>query len=102
MKTLGTHNYYVYILTNKAKTVVYTGVTNDLKNRLYWHQNPEAIEKSFTSKYKCFYLIYFEHFDNIDIAIAREKQIKGWTREKKDNLITEFNPNWRFLNEDVE
>ena len=102
MKTLGTHNYYVYILTNKAKTVVYKGVTNDLKNRLYWHQNPEAIEKSFTSKYRCFYLIYFEHFDNIDIAIAREKQIKGWTREKKDNLITEFNPSWRFLNEDVE
>ncbi|MDR6158351.1 MULTISPECIES: GIY-YIG nuclease family protein [Chryseobacterium] len=45
MKTLGTHNYYVYILTNKYKTVLYTGVTNDLKKRLYWHQNPEAIDK---------------------------------------------------------
>ncbi|WP_317126479.1 GIY-YIG nuclease family protein [Chryseobacterium sp. G0162] len=59
---------------------MYTGVTNDLKNRLYWHQHPEAIDKSFTSKYKCFYLIYFEHFDVIKTAIAREKQIKGWTR----------------------
>lgn len=77
MKTLGTHNYYVYILTNKIKTVLYTGVTNDLKNRLYWHQHPEAIDKSFTSKYKCLYLIYFEHFDNIETAIAREKTNKG-------------------------
>lgn len=102
MKTLGTHNYYVYILTNKTKTVLYTGVTNDLKNRLYWHKNPEAIDKSFTSKYKCFYLIYFEHFDDIETAIAREKQIKGWTRQKKENLIKGFNPDWKFLNEEIE
>lgn len=102
MKTLGTHNYYVYILTNKTKTVLYTGVTNDLKNRLYWHQHPEAIDKSFTSKYKSFYLIYFEHFDDIETAIAREKQIKGWAREKKETLITEFNSDWKFLNEEVE
>ncbi|WP_317126513.1 GIY-YIG nuclease family protein [Chryseobacterium nakagawai] len=73
-----------------------------MKNRLYWHQHPEAIDKSFTSKYKCFYLIYFEHFDVIETAIAREKQIKGWTREKKENLITEFNSDWKFLNEEVE
>ncbi|VEH21926.1 Predicted endonuclease containing a URI domain [Chryseobacterium nakagawai] len=77
-------------------------MSNDLKNRLYWHQHPEAIDKSFTSKYKCFYLIYFEHFDVIETAIAREKQIKGWTREKKENLITEFNSDWKFLNEEVE
>ncbi|RKT01506.1 GIY-YIG nuclease family protein [Chryseobacterium defluvii] len=102
MKTLATHNYYVYILTNKTKTVLYTGVTNNLKNRLYWHQNPESSEKTFTSKYKCFYLLYFEHFDDIDTAIIREKQIKGWTRSKKDNLINEFNPSWKFLNEEIE
>ena len=102
MKTLGPHNYYVYILTNKIKTVLYTGVTNDLKNRLYWHKNPEAIEKSFTSRYKCFYLIYFEHFGDIDTAINREKQIKGWTRQKKENLINGFNPDWKFLNEEIE
>lgn len=102
MKTLGTHNYYAYILTNKIKTVLYTGVTNNLKNRVYWHQHPEAIGKSFTSKYKCFYLIYFEHFDDIETAIAREKQIKGWTRKKKETLITEFNSDWKFLNEEIE
>lgn len=73
-----------------------------MKNRLYWHQHPEAIDKSFTSKYKCFYLIYFEHFDDIETAIAREKQIKGWTRKKKETLITEFNSDWKFLNEEIE
>ncbi|BAP32813.1 GIY-YIG_SF superfamily protein [Chryseobacterium sp. StRB126] len=102
MKTLGTHNYYVYIMTNKIKTVLYTGVTNDLKSRLYWHQHPEAIDRSFTSKFKYFYLIYFEHFDDIETAIRREKQIKGWTREKKETLITEFNSDWKFLNEEIE
>ncbi len=101
MKTLGTHNYYVYILTNKIKTVLYTGVTNDLEKRLYWHRNPEAIDKSFTFRYKCFYLVYFEHFNNIDVAINREKQIKGWVRSKKDNLINEFNPAWKFLNDEI-
>ncbi|MCI3937015.1 GIY-YIG nuclease family protein [Chryseobacterium aahli] len=101
MKTLGTHNYYVYILTNKIKTVLYTGVTNDLKIRLYWHQNSEAIDKHFTTKYKCFYLIYFEQFSDIETAIKREKQIKGWTRIKKNNLIKEFNPTWKFLNDEI-
>lgn len=101
MKTLGTHNYYVYILTNKIKTVLYTGITNDLKSRLYWHQNPEAVDKSFTTKYKCFYLVYFEQFADVETAIKREKQIKGWTRIKKENLIKEFNPTWKFLNDDV-
>lgn len=101
MKTLGTHNYYVYILTNKIKTVLYTGVTNDLKNRLYGHQNPEVIDKNFTTKYKCFYLVYFEQFIDVETAIKREKQIKGWTRIKKENLIGEFNPNWSFLNDEI-
>ena len=101
MKTLGTHNYYVYILTNKIKTVLYTGVTNDLSTRLYWHQNPEAISKHFTTKYKCFYLIYFENFQDIESAIKREKQIKGWTRKKKEILISGFNSSWRFLNDEI-
>ncbi|WP_417431303.1 GIY-YIG nuclease family protein [Halpernia sp.] len=101
MKTFATHNYYVYILTNKIKTVLYTGVTNDLKNRLYWHKNPEAISRHFTTKYKCYFLIFFEHYQDIDIAINREKQIKGWTRKKKDELISNFNSSWRFLNDEV-
>jgi putative endonuclease len=101
-KTLGTHNYYVYILTNKKKTVLYTGFTNELKNRLYYHQNPEAHSKAFTTKYRCYYLIYFEHYQDAEIGIDREKEIKGWTRAKKDALISEFNPEWRFLNDEIE
>lgn len=101
MKTIGTHNYYVYILTNKNKTVLYTGVTNDLKNRLYYHCNPEPFSLAFTAKYKCFYLIYYEHFSDINQAISREKQIKGWSRVKKELLINAFNPDWKFLNDEI-
>jgi putative endonuclease len=100
-KTLGTHNYYVYILTNKVKTVLYTGVTNSLQERLYYHRNPEAHSKAFTTRYKCYYLIYWELYTDINIAIAREKEIKGWTRQKKDDLIKTLNPDLRFLNDDI-
>ncbi|HET8887237.1 MAG TPA: GIY-YIG nuclease family protein [Salinimicrobium sp.] len=101
MKTLGTHNYYVYILTNKTKTVLYIGVTNNLAERLYYHCNPEAFSKAFTAKYKCFHLIYFEHYGDIETAISREKQMKGWSRNKKETLVNTTNPNWRFLNEEI-
>ena len=100
-KTAGTHNYYVYILTNKTKTVLYTGVTNNLVERLHFHQNPEGTSKSFTARYKCFYLIYFEHYLDINTAIGREKEIKGWSRAKKDNLINSFNPGRKFLNDEI-
>ena len=83
MKTLGSHNYYVYILTNKNKTVLYTGVTNNLKERLHYHKNPLPFSKAFTSRYKCFYLIYYEHYFESTLAIEREKQIKGMSRLKK-------------------
>ena len=101
MKTKGSHNYFVYILTNKNKTVLYTGVTNNLKERLYFHRNPLPFSKAFTTKYKCFYLIYYEHFFQIEDAIAREKQIKGISRAKKENLIASFNPTWSFLNDTI-
>ena len=102
MKTLGTHNYYVYILTNKGKTVLYTGVTNNLKDRLRSHREDANInKKAFTSKYKCFYLVYYEHFSDIEYAIAREKQVKGWLRIKKEKLVTDFNPELKFLNNDI-
>ena len=94
------NQYYVYILTNFDKTVLYTGVTNDLKRRLYEHQT-ELNKKSFTSKYKCFYLLYFDNFVSIEQAINREKQIKGWTRVKKEKLISGFNKYWTFLNNEV-
>ena len=100
-KTLGTHNYYVYIVTNKNKSVLYVGVTNDLKSRLYYHANPETLSNHFSHKYKCMYLVYYEHFQDIEIAIQREKQIKRWRRGKKEVLIHVFNPNWDFLNKKI-
>ncbi|MBU6205975.1 MAG: GIY-YIG nuclease family protein [Bacteroidetes bacterium] len=93
------HNYYVYILTNKNKTVLYTGVTNNLRTRLYQHQHPNIHSKSFTARYNCFYLIYYNRFDYINDAIAYEKQIKGWTRSKKIALINSQNPQWEFMND---
>jgi len=89
------------MLTNKVKTVLYIGVTNELKERIYYHQNPEPYSKAFTAKYKCFYLVYFEHYQDIITAIDREKQIKGWTREKKNKLIDDSNPGWKFLNDEI-
>ncbi|WP_339752794.1 GIY-YIG nuclease family protein [uncultured Winogradskyella sp.] len=91
----------MYILTNKTKTVLYTGVTNNLKDRLHFHHNPEPFSKAFTAKYKCLYLLYYEHFFNIDDAIKREKEIKGWSRKKKEDLINSINAKWKFLNEDI-
>ena len=101
MKTLGTHNYYVYILTNKNKTVLYIGVTNNLQERLYNHTHPEALSKAFTKRYHCYYLIYYKQFNQINDAINYEKQLKGWSRIKKEKLINDFNKDWRFLNDDI-
>ena len=85
---------FVYILTNKNKTTLYVGVTNDLTKRLAEHREAR---NTFVSKYKCYYLIYFEEYQSPLDAIAREKEIKKWRREKKDKLISTFNPNWDFL-----
>ena len=100
-KTLSTHNYYVYILTNKNKTVLYIGVTNDLKQRLFFHSNPKANSKSFTYRYNCRYLVYFEHFIDVNEAITREKELKKWRRSKKEDLINSVNPEWRFLDKEI-
>ncbi|MCF8462238.1 MAG: GIY-YIG nuclease family protein [Flavobacteriales bacterium] len=99
MKPIGTHNYFVYIITNKMKTVLYTGMTNNLERRLSEHEQPDT--NRFTGKYKCHHLLYWERFQYAEEAIAREKQIKGWTRKKKDDLISAFNPERKYLNEDV-
>ena len=95
--TEGIYNFYVYILTNKAKTVLYTGVTNNLKRRLEEH-NEKLNPKSFTAKYNLNYLIYYEKYGWIQQAIAREKEIKLLRRDLKLELIKEFNPNMEFLN----
>ena len=84
--------YYVYILTNKTDAVMYIGVTNDLRRRLYEHKK-EQIE-GFTKKYHVHKLVYFEEFSDVNYAIAREKQLKGWTRDKKSSLVESKNPNW--------
>lgn len=81
---------YTYILSNKNRTVLYIGVTNDLYTRFLQHRSGEG---RFTLKYKCFDLIYFECYSRITDAIDREKQLKRWHREWKWNLIKEENPN---------
>ncbi len=90
------HNYYVYILTNFTKKVLYTGVSNNIARRLYEHRYVE--KDSFYNKYRCYYLIYFDWFQNINQAIEQEKRIKGWKREKKIKLIKTMNPEMKFLN----
>jgi len=95
------HNYFVYITTNPDKTTLYIGVTNDLKRRLFEHQENKGRLKSFTGKYYCYNLIYYEHFQQIEYAIDREKQLKKWSRKKKEQLIETLNPNWIFLNDEI-
>ena len=87
--------YYVYILTNKNHTVLYTGVTNDIVRRCYEHKN--KLIKGFTEKYNVDELVYFEIFDFVELAIGREKQIKKFSRIKKEALITKFNLSWKNL-----
>jgi putative endonuclease len=90
----------VYIMTNLKNTVIYTGVTSDLVKRVYEHKNG-LDPNSFTSRYKITKLVYFEPFYSIEEAIAREKQIKGGSRRKKEDLINSINPEWRDLWEDI-
>ena len=84
--------YFVYILTNPRHTVLYTGVTNDLKRRISEHK--QHLVSGFTSRYNLSKLIYFETFENINFAITREKQLKGGNRNAKIKLIENQNPNW--------
>jgi putative endonuclease len=91
--------YYVYLLSNKRLNVLYTGVTNDLVRRVYEHKN--KLQKGFTQKYNVDNLVYYEAHADIMNAIAREKQIKAWSRHKKNTLIAQFNPNWKDLYEEL-
>ena len=95
------HDYFVYIITNTKKNVLYTGVTNDLNQRLTEHYLNRGKSNTFAGRYYCYYLLYYEHYEYIDDAIDREKQIKGWSRKKKIKLIREMNPQYEFLNEEV-
>ena len=90
--------YYVYILTNQYNTVVYTGVTNNLERRLYEHRN--HLVDGFTKRYNLNKLIYFETTSDVRSAIEREKQMKGWTRAKKNALIESVNPKWNDISQE--
>jgi len=87
--------YYVYLLTNQNGNVMYLGVTNDLVRRVYEHKN--SLVDGFTKKYNVSKLVYFEQTDDVMSAIAREKEIKKWRREKKNKLVETMNPQWREL-----
>ena len=88
--------YFVYIGTNKLNRVLYTGVTHNLLNREYQHKT-KLNRNSFTAKYNVNKIVYYETFTNIHNAIAREKEIKGWVRRKKIELILSINPGWKDL-----
>ena len=90
--------YYVYILTNWDNKVMYIGVTNNLERRLYEHKN--KLVKGFTQKYNVHKLVHFEMTNDVMSAIEREKQLKGWSRAKKNALVEIDNPTWRDLSED--
>ena len=89
--------YYVYIMTNKNHTVLYTGVTSDLKKRIYQHK--EKLADGFTHKYNVTKLVYYQIAQNAFAAISREKQIKGGSRAKKRELINSCNPEWNDLSD---
>ena len=91
--------YYIYMLTNKYNNVLYTGVTNNLVKRVYQHRN--KLVDGFTKTYNVDKLVYYETSEEILVAIEREKQIKGYKRQKKIDLINNFNANWDDLYESI-
>ncbi len=90
--------HYVYMMANFTNKVLYIGVTNDLARRVFEHKN--KLNEGFTQRYNVKKLVYFETTSNIDSAIEREKQLKGWAREKKNELISNSNPKWTDLSGD--
>jgi putative endonuclease len=93
------YNNFIYILTSKNNTVLYTGVTTNIKQRVYQHKTKKY--QGFTNKYNVDKLVYYERFDHIEEAIKREKQIKGWLRKRKEELINSINPKWDDLFENL-
>jgi len=87
--------YYIYIMTNKLDSILYTGVTSDLDKRM--HEHKSKLIEGFTKKYNVDKLVYYEVFDDINDAIEREKQIKSGSRQKKIDLISSMNPSWKDL-----
>lgn len=94
------HNYYVYIVTNKHRTTLYIGMTNDLERRMAEHKNGKI--EGFTQRYHVNRLVWFDHYRDVNAAIAFEKKLKGWLRSKKVALIEKQNPRWFDLSADWE
>ncbi|WP_290746282.1 GIY-YIG nuclease family protein [Fibrobacter sp. UBA4309] len=92
------NSYYTYIMSNQSNSTIYVGVTNNIERRAFEHMDGSGAK--FTSKYKINKLVYFERYTEVKDAIQREKQLKGWKREKKNNLISQMNPEWRDLMKD--
>ena len=92
-----TNTYYIYMMTNYTNKVLYTGVTNDLERRVREHKS--GLIPGFTQKYRCKKLVYFESFSDIEQAIRREKLIKEYSRDKKNQLVNNVNPEWKDLSE---
>jgi len=90
-------DYYIYMLTNANGKVIYVGMTNNLERRIYEHKN--KLVDGFTKKYNVNKLVYFEQTSQVESAIAREKEIKAWRREKKDNLVVQMNSGWKDLSD---
>lgn len=93
-------NNFIYILTNKNNTVLYTGVSSNIKQRIYDHKTKK--HPGFTKKYNVDKLVYYERYNRIEEAIKREKQVKGWIRKRKEELINSINPNWEDLSENLD
>jgi len=87
---------YVYMMTNKSHTTLYIGVTNNLCRRIYEHKN-HLVKNSFTDKYNLGFCIYYEEIPFFELAIKREKELKKWSRQKKEELINKRNPKWKEL-----
>ena len=94
-------SFYIYIICNQLKTVLYTGVTNNLEERINEHYRSRGQRENFTSRYNVYFLLYYEKYQYINNAIEREKEIKAWSRKKKLELIARFNPELKFLNEEI-
>ena len=93
------YDFWVYIMTNKLDSVLYIGMTNDLTRRVSDHQSGEI--PVFTADYRCHKLVFWEYYSEVGEAIAREKQLKNWSRKKKVALIESMNPRWVDLSEEI-
>ncbi|MEM6801630.1 MAG: GIY-YIG nuclease family protein [Bacteroidota bacterium] len=99
--SVGKKRYFIYIITNNSRTVLYIGLCNNLKRRMREHKRQMGNKKTFAGRYYCNVLLYYEEFGEVMAAISREKEIKGWKRHKKEALIASKNPKWEDLSFDI-